>query len=190
MPVQADLAGRQRGTYNERMRTPALLVALALAAAALSACAHPTTVLLVRHAERDTSNPADRDPPLTADGAERARALATITTQTGVSAIYVTQFRRTQETALPSAEALHLTPDVFTVGADVPQHADAVVADILARHAGETVLVVGHSNTVPLIVERLGGAKPAIGEDEFDRLFEIVRRKDGSCEVTERRYGR
>jgi len=171
------------------MRVPALLVSLCLAAASLAACAYPTTVLVVRHAERDTSHPGDRDPPLTLDGVERARDLATIAGAAHVTAIYVTQFGRTRETAQPSADLLHLTPVVFPVGEDEMRHAEAVVADILTRHSGEAVLVVGHSNTVPLIIQALGCAKPTIGDDQFDRLFEVTRRKDGTCHIEERHYG-
>jgi broad specificity phosphatase PhoE len=172
------------------MRAAALLVSLFLAAAALAGCALPTTIYVVRHAEPDTSNPADRDPSLSADGVDRARALAAITMQPRVSSIYVTQFKRTQETAQPTAQTLHVAPVVFPVGADALSYAHALVADILTRHQGEVVLVVGHSNTVPAIIEVLGGTRPAIGENEYDKFFEVTRRKDGTCDVSERRYSK
>ncbi|HEY7235878.1 MAG TPA: histidine phosphatase family protein, partial [Gemmatimonadaceae bacterium] len=89
-----------------------LIAALPLAAQERAA----TTVILVRHAEK-AATPAD-DPPLTKAGQARARALAVIAHDAGVTAIVTTQFVRSRTTAEPAASALGITPEVVrAVGA-------------------------------------------------------------------------
>ena len=145
-----------------------------------------TTVILVRHAEK-ASEPA-ADPPLTAAGEARAKALAEALANAGVSAVVTTQFARTRSTAAPLAAALQLTPEV--VDARAPEHATAVAAMILAHHAGEVVLVVGHSNTIPAIVEALGVQRPAaICDAEYDGLYVVTVPASGSARLVSARYG-
>ena len=128
-------------------------------------CRGAATVLLVRHADRN----ADQD-ALNPAGTARAQELVHAAGKAGVQAIYQTEFVRTQQTAQPLAALLGLTPIQFAA-ADV----NAVRDDILAHHRGQTVLVVGHSNTVPQIIAALGGPHLAdIAEDEFDNLFVLT----------------
>ena len=112
--------------------------------------APPTVVLLVRHGEKG-AQPAN-DPPLSAEGQARANALVAVTRQAGVTAIITTQFERTRKTAEPTAVELKITPEVVQAGGAA--HAKAV-ADQVMKHVGGTVLVVGHSNTIPAIVGAL-----------------------------------
>jgi phosphohistidine phosphatase SixA len=132
----------------------------------------PAMVVLVRHAEKATA-PAD-DPPLTAEGRERAKALAAALQDARLGAIITTQWTRTRETAAPAADAAHLVPRVVTAGGPVEQHAAAVAAAI--RHeAGKAVLVVGHSNTVPAIITALTGLHVTpICDAAFDDFFVLV----------------
>jgi broad specificity phosphatase PhoE len=156
------------------------------AVSALGGCARETTVLLVRHAEKAAEG---SDPGLTPEGAARAGALAEIASRERVQAIYVTPYRRTRDTAEPSAETLHVTPQVVPVSS-ASAHATEVAADIRQHWEGKSVLVVGHSNTVPLVMTALGAAgKWEIGEGEFDRLFILRWTADGPVRVTESRYG-
>jgi phosphohistidine phosphatase SixA len=131
-------------------------------AAAPPASAGPAMVIVVRHAEKAAA-PAD-DPPLSADGQARARALAAALADADVGAVLVTPRRRTADTATPLAAARGLTPEVVPFGppgpAGIVGHARAV-ADAARRHAGRVVVVVGHSNTVPAIVAALGGPRMA-----------------------------
>ena len=146
----------------------------------------PTVVLLVRHAETATQPP--QDPPLTENGAARARALVAVARDANVTAIITTQFERTRKTAEPTAQALHVTPEVVDAG-PVAQHAKAV-ADQILKHAGGTVLVVGHSNTIPAIVGALGAPQPRdLCDSEYDQLFVVVIGDTGPPRLIRSRYG-
>jgi broad specificity phosphatase PhoE len=135
-----------------------------------SPATQPALVLLVRHAEK-AKHPSD-DPPLTDAGAQRAQDLARALRDAGVTAIITTQLRRTHDTAQPLAAALHVTPEVVEVGDDDEDGHARDVANAVRRHAGEVVLVVGHSNTVPKIIAALGGPQmPEICETQFGNLF-------------------
>ena len=137
-----------------------------------SAVTRATVVLLVRHGEKAAA-PAG-DPALSEGGAERARALADALGASGVSAIVVTPLIRTRATAQPLADRLGLTPEAVPLDGGVEGHARAVAAAV-RRHAGEAVLVVGHSNTVPAIIAALGGpAGPDICDAEYSNLFVLV----------------
>jgi broad specificity phosphatase PhoE len=146
-----------------------LHVVLALAAACV-ACSttQVTRVILVRHAEKATGG--GKDPDLSEAGRARAVRLARMTQEADIAAVFATQFKRTQQTVGPLAEARGLSI--------VPVHAGevaALVRRILADHAGKVVLVAAHSNTVPAIIAALGGPTMAeLAEDAFDDLFVIT----------------
>jgi len=151
------------------MLTRFLLTAIVVASAATAASAQ-TTIFFVRHAERADSGAGGMatDPPLSAAGKARAASLAEMLKDTRLTAVFATEFKRTQETAAPTAAAQHVT--VTTVNAD--RTADLVQKLKTAKGA---VLVVGHSNTVPEVMTALG-VKPAItiADDEFDNLFIVT----------------
>jgi broad specificity phosphatase PhoE len=143
-------------------------------------------VLLVRHAEK-AAQPPD-DPPLTQDGQRRAGALAAVVKDAHPTAIITTQLRRTVETAQPSAAALGVSPEVVPVSAANTQQNAADVAAAVRRHMGKTALVVGHGNTVPLIIAALGGPNlPDICESVYDQLFVLV--LDREARLIQSRYG-
>ena len=147
--------------------------------------APPTVVILVRHAEKGTQPP--QDPPLTDGGAARANALVAVARQAGVTAIITTQFERTRKTAEPTAVELKITPEIVQAGG--PAHAKAV-ADQVMKHAGGTVLVVGHSNTVPAIVGALGAPQPKdLCDSEYDQVFTVVLGDAGPPRLIRSRYG-
>ena len=122
------------------------------------------TILLVRHADRDGSADALSDA-----GTARALELAHVLEKSGISAIYTSEANRTQQTAAATAALLGITP-VVVPAADV----SGLVSAIRSNHAGQTVLVVGHSNTVPQIIEEFGGPAVIIGENEFDNLYVLT----------------
>lgn len=169
-----------------------ILVSFAVAALAVLQDARPapnaaptTVVLLVRHAEK-AAEPR-QDPPLTKAGAARARALAVVARDAGVTAIITTQFERTRKTAEPTATALHITPEVVEAG---PAEHVKAVADQVLKHAGGTVLVVGHSNTIPAIVGALGAPRPRdLCDSEYDQLFVVVLGDTGPPRLIRSRYG-
>lgn len=146
-----------------------------------------TVVLVVRHAEKSAPS---GDVPLSAAGAARAQSLVAIGREAGVSAVITTQFQRTRQTGEPLATALGITPEVIDVKGGVGEHVAGIAAAIRARYAGRTVLVVGHSNTVPAIVTALGGPKlPDICDDLYDDLFTVVMSSDGPARVVHAKYG-
>lgn len=123
-----------------------------------------TTVLLVRHAEK-AAQPRG-DPDLTPAGEVRAAKLAHVAGEAGVTTIFATNWVRTKATAADLEEALGLTA-VIPDGGPVE-----LAALILAEHRGETIMVVGHSNTLPEIIAELGGPTlPQISEDTYDNFF-------------------
>jgi broad specificity phosphatase PhoE len=131
-----------------------------------------TVVIVVRHAEKDVTPRID--PPLTAAGVARANALAAALADANVQAIITTQLRRTRETASPLAKRLRLDVQSLERGPDIGAHARAVAAAV-RRHAGGTVLVVGHGETVGPIIAALGG--PRIRDlclSEYSHLFVLV----------------
>lgn len=122
-------------------------------------------ILLVRHAERVPS-PASDDVPLTDAGKARAERLAALLAKADVKAIFVTRFRRTHDTAQPLADELHLTP--------IEESDTTQLVAKLRTHLDHTVLVVGHSDTVPDVIKAFGGPAVTIADDEFDDVFILV----------------
>lgn len=134
----------------------------------LQAAPGETVVFVVRHAEKAADHP--RDPTLSAEGKRRAQAIADMLTDESLQAIYATPYRRTQLTAAPTAAAKGLSITVRPAG----ESADSLAQVLLRRHPGQRVLVVGHSNTVPALVEALSGQPiEAIPEHQYDRFLAI-----------------
>lgn len=167
-------------------RTWCAAALLVLSSAASVFAQAPTTVILVRHAEKAAAQA--NDPPLTDAGRARADALLSAVRDAGVDAIITTQFVRTRETAAPTAAALHVTPEV--VSASGSSHVQDV-ATAVKKHTGHTVLVVGHSNTVPAIIAALGAPEPRpICDAEYDDLFIVQIPADGShARLIHAKYG-
>ncbi|CAN5854711.1 hypothetical protein BH23GEM6_BH23GEM6_23870 [soil metagenome] len=144
----------------------------------------PTTVFVVRHAERISDQ--DRVSPLSGAGHDRAHALAEALGESGIQAIYVTQYQRTRQTAEPIAARLGLMPQVQATSVTPPELARAV----LDRHRGGTVLIVGHSNTVNAIVNGLGGpALPELESSRYGDLFVVIVPAEGPVRTTRAQFG-
>lgn len=150
------------------------IVALLLALAAATPLAAQQTIFLVRHAERADSAPGTSptmaaDPDLSDAGRARADSLAAALKDANITAIYVTEFKRTQQTAAPLAKALGLTVKIVT-----SKSTPALIKQLAASKGN--VLVVGHSNSVPDVIKGLGVTAPVtIGDDEFDNMFLVSR---------------
>ena len=152
------------------MRT--VLAFLLFAGVASTAAAQPT-IFLVRHAERADGGMSGAttmatDPDLSDTGRARAESLARMLKDAGIVAIYVTEFKRTQQTAAPLAKALGI--EMITVPANAP----TTLLEALNTARGN-VVVVGHSNTVPDLLRGLG-VTPAVKIDdkEHDNLFIVT----------------
>lgn len=124
-----------------------------------------TTIYLVRHTEKMSET--ERDPELSEDGRDRAKSLARLLSDVDIAAAYATPFKRTRDTAAPLA-AKH--------SVDVSQYRDerALVETILDKHAGKSVLVVGHANTVPQLLKHVGHDLGVQLLEEYDNLFAIT----------------
>lgn len=145
------------------------------------------TIILVRHAEKaDTT----RDAVLSPAGERRAQALADALAYAGVTAIYTTQFRRTRATAAPLALQLGITPTVIEVQGAAAANAQAVVAAIRSSPETAVILVVGHRNTIPLMIQELGGAAPELlGDNDYGDLFILTLRSGGPTQTIRARFG-
>jgi broad specificity phosphatase PhoE len=142
------------------------------------------TIILVRHAEKiiDPNNP---DVDLTAAGQARAQEISRMFGDAGISAIYATQYKRTQNTVKPLADKLGLPVTVVNA-----KSTPDLLAQIRARHSGQTIFIAGHNNTVPEIVAALGGPKyPTIPEGEYDNLFVVTVYRTGKAKVVKMKYG-
>jgi broad specificity phosphatase PhoE len=152
------------------MRHRALGTLLFVAVAAHALQAQPSTVILVRHAEK-AATPAN-DPALTPAGVQRAVDLAAALSDAHVTAIITTQLERVKATAKPIADAAKVTP---------------VIA---SRKPGDVVLVVGHSNTIPAIIAALGGPRmPDLCDAQYSGLFVLQMRANGPPSFVRGKYG-
>ena len=110
-----------------------------------------TTFILTRHAEK--GNDGTKDPDLAAAGNERAQLLARMLTETKVDAVYSTNYKRTRNTVTPLAQAKGLT----VVGYESFKGDE--VDQMISKHFGGTIVIAGHSNDIPWIVNYLTGKK-------------------------------
>lgn len=147
---------------------------------------HHPTVIVVRHAEK--ASQTERDPTLSEAGVVRAEALDSVLAHARVTAVIVTPFRRTVETAALVAARHLLTPIVIPIDGGVAAHAYAVAR--AAREFDGVVLVVGHSNTVLPIVRALGGPTlPDLCDSSYAQLLVVSIAADGSGRLVRSQYG-
>ena len=105
----------------------------------------------------------------------RSYALATALLHTNLQAVIATELTRTQQTARPAAEAHGVKIETVRTGGG-EAHAKRVAAAVRA-HAGQTVLVVGHTNTIPEIIAELGGPKlPDICDSQYSGFYTLILR--------------
>jgi len=123
-------------------------------------------VFIVRHAEKASTG--DKDSDLSPEGQKRADALARILKDSQITSVFVTEFKRTQETAAPAAKEAHLTPTVVSAN-DIA----GLVGKLRESH-GNT-LVVGHGNTIPDLLKALGiAATVSIPEEDYSEIFVVL----------------
>ena len=147
-----------------RMRHLALILSISLLLATYVNAA--PVVFIVRHAEKASTG--GKDPDLSAEGQKRADALAHILKDSQITSVFVTEFKRTQETAAPTASAAHVRPTV------IPTNEIGVLVEKL-RASNGNALVVGHGNTIPDLLRALGIATPvSIPEDDYTEIFAVL----------------
>lgn len=175
MPQRADPAARpelralRRRPLFAPLAVPALLLAAVIGLGwAMWTLQDTTTVIVVRHAEKQADG--TKDPALSAVGVARAARLAARFGAAGIDAVYATPFKRTRDTAAAVAAAAGVAVEVTD-----PKDIAHLVELIEDEHRGDTVFVVGHSNTIGLVVQGLGGEAPAeVDESEYDNLFIVT----------------
>ncbi len=169
----------------------AMPILLSMAALlAIAGCAsHPSkgtagiAYVVVRHAEKATDDP--RDPSLSAAGQARAMALSRRFANIPLTAAYATAYKRTQQTAAPSAKASGIAVTTY----DASRPFSTFVSELRIAHTHGTILIVGHSNTVPAIVEALCTCKVSpMGESDYDRLYEVTIDATGRATLVQRTY--
>ena len=115
----------------------------------------------------------------------RAASLARTLADAHVTALFASEFKRTQETLAPIAKAAGLTTTVVSAGA-----MDELIGMLRALPAGSRAVVASHSNLVHLIVERLSGQKvPALTDQDYDRLVVVTVQGEGKGQAVVLRYG-
>ncbi len=179
---------RRRRRRQRRIQVIIIYTAIAVGLAWFFESQATTTVIFVRHAEK-TAEPAD-DPLLSLAGqqraAELARQLVDADVVAGIDAVYATPYRRTVDTAKPVADALGL-PITSYDAADT----ETIMEQIVRKHKGKIVLVVGHSNTLPALIGNMGASKkvPVIEEDEYDNIYIVSIPWFGKTKTIRLRYG-
>ncbi len=146
-----------------------------------------TTLILIRHAEKDTSalnsGMMQADPPLSVKGVERSRKLLETLKSYHIDSIFSTNFNRTRNTVLPFATKFNITLCLYE-----PKN-QAAFAEKLKKMNGKTILVVGHSNTIPALVNLLiGSTKYAnLADNEYDKIW-ILHEEAGKYTETQIQY--
>ena len=171
----------------KRVATALVLLLFCLAVACNRPQQGSTVVLIVRHAEK--ASDAD-DSPLTEAGVQRAQALAGVAQDAGVSAIYTTQFKRNRDTAQPLAERLGVAPTEVPVNLQSPgDYGQRLAREMVEKHRGQTVLVIGHGNTIASIVEWLTGRNPQLGDVQYSDLLVVTVPPSGTASLIRAQYG-
>jgi phosphohistidine phosphatase SixA len=188
-PPESPSLTRRRRTFLAPLWLLAMAGVFVLAMAfAYWNSATTTTIVLVRHAEKQVG--AISDAPLSPQGEIRASRLAQMFGDNEafgrIGRIYVTNTRRTQQTAAGLAQRLDLKPEVIDAKVDSREFARRV----LRENRGGRALVVGHSNSVPELVAAMAGSDrvPPIGEEEFDTVYVVTVPTIGRVSVLRLKY--
>ncbi len=157
-----------------------LVLILLLALFAFPSCAKKTeknkdvsTYYLIRHAEKDRSDKTNRNPNLTEAGLKRAENWATHFKDVKFDMVYSTDYNRTKETAMPSADANSVELEFYNPS-------DMQIEKFMEATKGKTVLIVGHSNTTPSFTNGLLGEEKyeGIADDNNSNLYIVTVTKD------------
>ena len=147
-----------------------------------------TTIIFVRHAEESSLNEGESS--LTTEGeirsAELARQLVDADVIAGVDAIYSTSFQYSKQTAFPISKALNIPIEIYDIN-----DTELIIEDIIKQHKGKIILVVGHNNTIPLMIGNMGASKdvPKIEDNEYDNIYLVSIPWFGKTKTIRLRYG-
>jgi broad specificity phosphatase PhoE len=179
---------RKRKRRRRRVQILVIYTAIAIGLAWFFELQATTTIIFVRHAEQTSHD--ETDPTLSTAGKRRAaelrRQLVDADVIAGVDAVYATPYKRSQETAQPIADALDLPINAYDA-ADT----ESVLEAILDNHKGKIIVVIGHGNTVPVLIANLGASKnvPPIALGEFDNIYIVSIPWFGKTKTIRLRFG-
>jgi broad specificity phosphatase PhoE len=149
------------------MKIRALLFVLLVCTSSSGVFAQTVTVILTRHAEKAANHPSD--PDLSPDGQARAVRFAAFLANQKVDLLYSTPFKRTRQTLEPLAASKNLTVTEYNPA--FPK----VLTDAIAAMENKTVVIVGHSNSIPDLVNRLAGtAFKQLDEASYGDVFIVT----------------
>lgn len=131
----------------------------------------PFQIFFVRHAEKSKDDP--RDPNLNEEGHARAEQLKYHLAEAGITKIYSTDYKRTQQTVAPLAKALGIETEIY------PTDLLSIAEDLKKATTGN-ILVVGHSNTTPKLINKLLGEEryAKLDESVYNKLFMLIKSGD------------
>ena len=118
---------------------------------------YKATYYLIRHAEKVRTDPHDQDPSLNIDGMMRAKRWAAYFEPINLDALYTTPYIRTKQTISLIGQQKQISPKRYDPNTIYSE-------EFLRDTNGKTVLIVGHSNTTPQLVNKL------IGEEKFEDM--------------------
>ncbi len=170
------LAGNNENAQTPIMTKSRVALLLVLLFTAVSGYAQ-TTVILTRHAEKAANDP--KDPDLSEAGVLRAKALAAFLVNQPVVLLYTTPYKRTRQTLEPLA--LSKEKPITEYNPAFPQ----VLADAVKAMENKTVVIAGHSNSVPDLVNRITGTTTfqQLDDASYGDLFIITLTKDRPASV-------
>ena len=179
---------KRKKRRHRRIQIIVAYIAIAIGLAWFFESQSTTTVIFIRHAEKDLTQLDN--PGLSDQGrvrvAELTRQLIDADVVAGIDAIYSTSYRRNTETVQPLAKILSLEINYYN-----PTENEEVLENILDNHKGKIILVVAHSNTVPILIADLGASKnvPPIAEHEYDNIYIVSIPWFGKTKTIRLRYG-
>lgn len=150
------------------------VVALVTGLGTLSYADDDTVIYLVRHSEKLSGS----DPALSELGIARTAALANRLKEAGIAHVFSSDFKRTRQTAAPVAAQSEVDVTIYDARALTPF---ATELEAFAKSAKGNILVVGHSNTTPVVASLLTKTEfPMLNEDQYDHLYVVRQNEDGS----------
>lgn len=160
---------------------------LIISLSSASPAAKDTVIYIVRHAEKDQSDPKNNDPELSNEGKERARALNRYLKREKISAVFSTSYKRTMQTAAPVARRNGIPVRIY----DAKKHND-IVKLIKSEYLNQKSLLVGHSNTILELVKAFGLTPPVdkLNDDDYDLIFVLTFHKNGETSLKTKRFGK
>lgn len=135
-----------------------------------------STIVLVRHAEK--ADDGTDNPGLTDEGIARAERVAELVRPMNIAEVFMTAKKRTIFTAKPLAMAGQYPVSTYNT-----DQYDRVVEKIFGKRAGKNVIIYGHSNTTPELINLITGDTNLsnIPEDEYDNMYIVQSKGKGEA---------